>query len=196
MFWKRIQPLKLTEDALLRFKITLLGIKPAIWRRIRVRNCTLAELHNTIQAVMGWENYHLHQFKIDRDRYGPPSPDDFDIDPGMKDEAQVLLSELLPKSGKRTRWIYEYDFGDGWRHRVQFEGCSSIEKNAKYPLCLEGQRACPPEDVGGPWGYAEYVKAVADPDHERHEEFMEWRGPFDPEAFDAKQATREMRNVP
>ena len=114
----------------------------------------------------------------------------------MKDEAQVLLSELLPKSGKRTRWIYEYDFGDGWRHQVQFEGCSSIEKGAKYPLCLEGQRACPPEDVGGPWGFAEYLEAVADPDHERHEEFMEWRGPFDSEAFDTKQATREMRNVP
>ena len=60
MFRKRIQPLKLTEDVLLQFKITLLGIKPAIWRRIHVRNCTLGELHDTIQAVMGWENYHLH----------------------------------------------------------------------------------------------------------------------------------------
>ena len=111
-------------DVLFQFKITLLDIKPAIWRRIQMRDCTLAELHDCIQAVMGWKNYHLHQFEIDRDRYGPPSPDDFDIDPGMKDDSQVLLSQLLPKSGKRTRWIYEYDFGDGWRHQVQFEGCS------------------------------------------------------------------------
>ncbi len=105
------------------------------------------------------------------------------------------MSKLLPKSGKRTRWIYEYDFGDGWRHEVLFEGNPPPEKGKKYPVCLDGERACPPEDVGGPWGYAEFLEAMADPKHERHDEFIEWRGPCDPEAFDVKKTTREMRKV-
>jgi hypothetical protein len=94
---------------------------------------------------------------------------------------------------KRRRWFYEYDFGDGWRHEIVFEGYSPIAKKVKYPLCVEGERACPPEDIGGPWGYAEFLEAIADPDHERHDEFMDWRGPFDPEEFDVKKATSEMR---
>ncbi|MBP89731.1 MAG: hypothetical protein CMJ64_24005 [Planctomycetaceae bacterium] len=171
----------------------LLEISPAIWRRIQVRDCTLADLHDQIQAAFGWWNYHMHQFEIDGERYGPSSPDDFDFGMEMLDESGVLLSQLLPESGKRAKWIYEYDFGDGWRHEIVFEGYPPIDKKVKYPLCVEGERACPPEDVGGPWGYAEYLEAMADPQHERHEELMEWRGPFDPDEFDAKKVTREMR---
>ena len=104
----------------------------------------------------------------------------------MVDESGVLLSKLIPKSGRRSRWIYEYDFGDGWRHEVLFEGFPPADPKAKYPLCLEGERACPPEDCGGPGGYAEYLAAIADPRDEQHEEMLQWRGPFDPEAFDAK----------
>ena len=181
------------SDLIFQFKITLLDIKPAIWRKIQVRDCTLGDLHEHIQAAMGWENYHLHQFSIDGEQYGPPSPDDFDIGMEMIDEDGVLLSGLLPKSGKKTNWIYEYDFGDGWRHEVEFEGYPPMEKGTKFPMCLEGERACPPEDVGGPWGFADYLEALADPKHEQHEELLEWRGPFDPEAFDAKKATKEMR---
>lgn len=174
------------------FKITLLEIKPPIWRRIRVPDCTLAEFHNYIQAAFGWKDYHLHQFEIDGVRYSQAAADGNDFDLDFEDETDVILSNLLPKSGRKSRWIYEYDFGDGWRHEVLFEGHPPVDPKAKHPLCLEGERACPPEDCGGPWGYADYVAAISDPKHGRHDEMMEWRRPFDPEAFDAKQATREM----
>lgn len=183
------------SDLLLQFKITLLDIKPAIWRRIQVKDGTLADLHELIQAAMGWWNYHLHQFEVEGVRYGPLPEDDFDYGLEMEDESSVRLVDLVRKSGKRTRWVYEYDFGDGWRHEVLFEGFPPKQQGQKYPVCLEGERACPPEDVGGPWGYVEYLEAMANPNHERHEEFMDWRGPFDPEAFDPKKATKEMRKV-
>lgn len=184
-----------TSDLLFQFKITLLDIKPAIWRRIQVPDCTLDVLHLYIQAAFGWWNYHLHQFEIDGVRYGPPEPDGMDFGLEMEDESEAVLSALLPKTKRKARWIYEYDFGDGWRHEVLFEGFPPTEPKAKYPLCLEGERACPPEDCGGPWGYVDYLSALADPEHEQHDELLEWRGQFDSEAFDAKKATKEMRKV-
>jgi hypothetical protein len=135
----------------------------------------------------------LHQFEIDGVRYSQLAPDEETFDRGCEDETDVLLSTLIPKSGRKSRWVYEYDFGDGWRHEVLFEGFPSSDPKAKYPLCVGGNRACPPEDCGGPGGYADYLAALSDPQHERHEELLEWRGPFDPEAFDAKKATKEMR---
>jgi hypothetical protein len=182
-------------DLVYQFKVTLLDIKLAIWRRVRVPDCTLADLHGYIQAAFGWWNYHLHQFDIDGERYGPASPDDMDFGLEIRDEAEVTLGKLIPKSGRKPRWVYEYDFGDGWRHEVVFEGVTPADPKAKYPQCVEGERACPPEDCGGPWGYADYLAAVRDPRHEQHEEMLEWRGPFDPEAFDPRKATREMRKV-
>jgi hypothetical protein len=184
-----------TSDLLFQFKITLLDIKPAIWRRILVPDCTLDVLHEYIQAAFGWWNYHLHQFEVEGVRYGPPEPADMDLGLEMEDETKAVLSDLLPKSKRKPRWVYEYDFGDGWRHEIVFENYPPLEKGQKYPLCIEGGRACPPEDVGGPWGYADYLAALADPEHEQHDELLEWRGPFDPEAFDPKKATKEMRKV-
>lgn len=105
----------------------------------------------------------------------------------------MMLSEILPNTGKQFAFKYEYDFGDGWNHEVRYEGSPPLEQGKKYPLCLEGERSCPPDDVGGVWGYAEYLEALADPKHERHEEFMEWNGPFAPDDFDPKKATREMK---
>ena len=183
------------SDLLFQFKITLLDIKPAIWRRIQVQDCTLADLHEYIQAAFGWENYHLHQFEIDGLNYSQPAPDGDDFGMDFEDESDVLLSKLLPKSSRKARWIYEYDFGDGWRHEVLFEGFPPSDPKAKAPLCLEGGRACPPEDCGGPPGYEDYLAAIADPQDEQHEELLDWRGPFDPEAFDAKKATKGMRKV-
>jgi hypothetical protein len=196
--WMHPKPRKrrLRKSKLLyQFRITLLDIRPAIWRRIQVLDCTLAELHEHIQAAFGWWDYHLHRFEIDGMRYSQHAPDGDDFDLEFEDETQVLLSNLLPKSAKQTRWIYEYDFGDGWRHDVLFEGCPPLDPKEKYPLCLEGERACPPEDCGGPWGYVDYLAAIVDPDHEQHEEMLEWRGPFDPDAFDPIMATRKMRKV-
>jgi hypothetical protein len=182
-------------DVIYQFKITLLDIKPTIWRRILVPDCTLADLHQYIQAAFGWWNYHLHQFDIDGERYGPPAPDDMDFGLETIDESDVYLSKLIPRSGRKSRWIYDYDFGDGWRHEVLFEGFPAADPKAQYPQCVAGERACPPEDCGGPWGYADYLATLADPQNERHEELLEWRGPFDPEAFDAKEVTKEMRKL-
>jgi hypothetical protein len=183
------------DHVLYQFKVTLLDIKPAIWRRIQVPECTLFGLHLCIQAAFGWWNYHLHQFLIDGKRYGLPDPEDFDFGDAMVDESGVLLSKLIPKQGRCSRWIYEYDFGDGWRHEVLFEGFPPADPKARYSLCVEGERACPPEDCGGPGGYANYLVSIVDPRDEQHEEMLQWRGPFDPEAFDAKKATKEMRKL-
>jgi hypothetical protein len=182
-------------DLLFQFKITLLGIAPSIWRRIQVPDCTLADLHEYIQAAFGWENYHLHLFEIEGVQFSQPAPDGDDFDVDFEDETDILLSNLLPKSNLKARWIYEYDFGDGWRHEILFEGFPPKDSKAKSPICLEGERACPPEDCGGPWGYGDYLAAIADLQHEQHAEMMEWRGPFDPSVFDAKKATKEMRKL-
>lgn len=184
-----------TLDLLFQFEITILDIEPALWRRIQVPDCTLDVLHEYIQAAFGWENYHLHQFEIGGVRYGPAEPDDMDFGLETEDETGVPLSNLLPETKRKARWIYEYDFGDGWRHEILFEGHVTPEQGREYPLCVDGERACPPEDVGGPWGYADYLEALADPEHEQHDEMLEWRGPFDPGAFDAKKATTEMKKV-
>jgi len=178
------------------FKITLLGSKPPIWRRIQVEDCTLDKLHEYIQTAMGWTNSHLHEFEINGERYGDPEllDDGFD-DSGCIDSTRTKISEILPKTGKRLKISYEYDFGDGWEHEILFEGSPKKElgKNKKYPLCLEGDRACPPEDVGGIYGFYEFLEALADPKHEQHDDFMEWAGDFDPKEFNAKQATKAMK---
>ena len=191
---KSKRKLQSNPDILYQFKITLLESKPPVWRRIQVQDCTLDKLHEQIQTAMGWTNSHLHQFDIKGERYGDPELlDDGFEDFECVDSTVTMLSEILPKTGKRFAFKYEYDFGDGWEHEVLYEGSPPLEKGKKYPLCLEGERGCPPEDVGGVWGYAEYLEALADPKHERHEEFMDWNGPFDPDDFDPKEATREMK---
>lgn len=177
------------------FKITLKEIKPPIWRRIQVKDCTLDKLHEHIQTAMGWTNSHLHQFEINGVRHGDPEL----IYEGWEDEEppvnsrRLKISKIVPADGKRLQFDYEYDFGDGWEHEIVFEGCLRAEKGTRYPLCLEGERACPPEDVGGPYGYQEYLEAMADPKHEGHASWMEWQGPFHPGAFDAGAATKAMR---
>ena len=180
---------------LYQFKITLKDIEPLIWRRIQVKDCSLDRLHEHIQTAMGWTNSHLHQFKIDGVLHGDPDL----ICEGWEDETwpvnslETQVSTIVPEDGSQMLFEYEYDFGDGWEHEILFEGCLSTEKGGRYPVCVDGQRACPPEDVGGTFGYEEYLQAMADPNHEEHESYMEWRGPFDSEAFDADAATRRMR---
>lgn len=181
-------------ERLFQFKITLLESKPPIWRRIQVKNCTLDKLHEHIQTAMGWTNSHLHQFEINDERHGDPEL----IDDGFEDfecvdSTVTKISEIVPKGGKRFQFNYEYDFGDGWQHEVLFEGCLKAEQGKRYPVCLEGERNCPPEDVGGVWGYADFLKAIADPKHEEHDRMLEWSGPFDPEEFDAVKTTKAMR---
>lgn len=179
------------SNMLIQLKVILLEVMPTVWRRFQIEDCTLGDLHEHIQLAMGWENCHMHQFTIEGEQYGPPMPDDFERE--IKDESQVRLSDLLPVSGKRFRFRYEYDFGDGWQHEILFEGFPPMEEGKKLPLCVEGDRACPPEDTGGPWGYAEYLDALTDSDHDRHDEFIEWCGSFDPQDFSAEKATKAMR---
>jgi len=189
------EPAPKSTGELYQFKITLLDYEPPIWRRIQVKDCTLDKLHEHIQTSMGWTNSHLNHFRIDGKLYGDPllMRETFE-ELNYADSTRTLLSAILPKGGERFRFEYEYDFGDGWRHEVLFEGRPPVEPGRRYPLCLEGERACPPEDVGGVWGYADFVEAIADPEHERHGELMEWIGrEFDPEAFDPKAATNAMK---
>src|SRR5262245_85976 len=177
------------------FKITLLDSHPPVWRRIQVKDCTLDKLHEHIQTAMGWTNSHLHHFRVGDQLYGDPllMAENFE-DMGYEDSTTTKLSDLVPKTGKRVGFGYEYDFGDSGRHEVLFEGCVEAERGKRYPLCLEGARACPPEDVGGVWGYADFLNAIQNPDHEDHEGMLEWvGGPFDSNAFDAAKATRRMR---
>jgi len=182
------------SKALYEFKITLKDSKPPIWRRIQVKDCTLDKLHQYIQTAMGWTNSHLHLFQINGERYGDPAllEEDFEAFEYV-DSTRTKISQIVPTDGKPFKFVYEYDFGDSWLHEILFEGCPSPEKGKKYPLCLEGKRTCPPEDVGGIGGFYNYLEALADPKHEDHEQFMEWSGPFNPELFDAREATKEMR---
>lgn len=183
------------QDTVYQFKITLLDSKPPIWRRIQVKDCTLDKLHEHIQTALGWTNSHLHHFRIGEQLYGDPDlmQENFE-EMGYKDSTTTRISDILPKAAKRFRFGYEYDFGDSWDHEVVFEGLVPAEPKKKYPLCVEGARACPPEDCGGIWGYADFLEAIRNPEHEQHEELLEWAGgSFDPEAFDPVKATREMR---
>jgi hypothetical protein len=160
-------------------KITLQNIEPPIWRRIQVpESIPLDELHSILQIVMGWDDYHMHAFRAGKVTYGEPTP----YDPGdIEDEYNVPLGSIAHKG---DTIIYEYDFGDGWEHELKIEKTLPPELNVNYPHCMEGERACPPEDCGGPWGYNNMLEAINNPQHEEHEEFLEWlHGGYDPEYF-------------
>ena len=188
------RPMSASKE-LYQFKITLMNIEPPIWRRIQVQDGTLDELHEHIQTAMGWTNSHLHQFTINGQLYGDPelmNQDDYGDEFEIMDSTATLLSDIVPSGKKSFSFRYEYDFGDSWYHEIVFESRPPLKKK-KYPLCLEGERACPPEDVGGRWGYETFLAAIEDPKHEDHEMYAEWAGDFDPEEFSAVQATKDMQ---
>ena len=112
-----------------------------------------------------------------------------------RDSTQTKLSDILPRGDKSFRFLYEYDFGDSWQHEILFEGRVEAKPGQVYPICHGGHRACPPEDVGGIWGYADFLEAIADPDHDQHHEMKEWvGGKFDPEEFFPAMATLRMQS--
>lgn len=186
---------KTAKKVVYQFKITLLESRPAIWRRILVPEGSLDQLHDCIQAAMGWTNSHLHQFEIARKRYGNPELLDDDwSDAKVISSLDTQLSGLFGGKRPPKKFHYEYDFGDGWEHLIEFEGATPAESGTKYPCCVEGARACPPEDCGGIWGYANFLQAIVDPKHEEHEFYSEWiGGEFDPEEFNATESTKAMR---
>ncbi|MCL4490018.1 MAG: hypothetical protein M1570_18095 [Chloroflexi bacterium] len=168
-------------NSIYQLKVTLQDSHPAIWRRIQVAdNILLPHLHGVLQLAMGWMNSHLHSFQVGKQTFAEPSPDDY---VPVTDYRTVRLNQIAPKV--KDRFVYLYDFGDSWEHEIIVEKILPVEKDARYPRCLDGQRACPPEDVGGVWGYADFVKAIRNPRHPEHDEMLEWvGGEFDPEKFD------------
>ncbi len=171
-------------------KVTLNGSKPPIWRRVQVPgDITLAKLHRILQAAMGWQDYHLHAFEVAGMEYGQPDPDLH-----MRSDKSVKLNQLIP--GEKFKFRYEYDFGDSWVHVLEVEKILPPEPEAHYPRCLAGKRACPPEDVGGIWGYADFLAAIRDPEHPEHDELLEWAGgEFDPEVFDLEAVNGQLAKI-
>jgi hypothetical protein len=171
----------------IRLKVTLKGLKPPVWRRLVVEDTmTLGYLHDAVQAAMGWENSHLHLFLVEREQFGDPGQLD-----DVADEAAVTVGGLAKRGVKS--FDYVYDMGDGWEHAIAIEGSGPLEPGRAYPACVGGKRACPPEDSGGPWGFADMLAALADPGNERHAEFREWIGAFDPAAFSVEAAEARLR---
>ena len=176
------------------FRLSLEGIRPEVWRRVAVpSDFTLAQLHRVIQAAMGWQDYHLHEFIVSGRTYGVPDPD-YDIDRDVIDDRTAHLRDLNLSPG--TRVAYLYDFGDNWRHIVELEDVLSVGSEAAIPVCLAGEHATPPEDVGGVSGYEEFLEILADPSHEEHEHMRSWVGRrFDPEYFSNEEANRRLRKA-
>jgi len=179
-----------SEAAIYQIKVTLRDIEPPIWRRIQVPGeVTLEELHDVLQTVMSWWDYHLHQFIIEETYYGVPHPE-YGVE--MVDESQVQLKEVVEEG---STVLYEYDFGDSWFHLLEVEKVMGPEPGQRYPVCVGGERATPPEDVGGIYGYQLYLEAMEDPEHAEHEMYLQWRGEFDPEEFDLKAVNEALREL-
>ncbi|OGS18485.1 MAG: hypothetical protein A3J83_05055 [Elusimicrobia bacterium RIFOXYA2_FULL_40_6] len=192
------------------FKIKLLEIKPDIWRRIQVpENYTFWDLHVAIQDSMGWTDSHLHEFRVRHPLTARETNLGIPVDEDEKDPNQIFpdweyrIADIFGEYN--TEILYVYDFGDDWRHMVILEGIRERDKNTQYPLCLDGARACPPEDVGSSNGYDDFLEIISDPNHEEYKEYIDWASSqidikkgyqscregnkttkFDPEHFDVK----------
>lgn len=180
-------------------KVTLAHIRPPIWRRLCVPSDTpLDVLHLALQAAFGWQDSHEHEFRVGRARYGVPDPDANKL----RDEAEMTVAEALPHKSSSAQ--YTYDLADCWLHTISVErieaeapsqGGRSLRPRRKRNAvtCLDGARAAPPEDCGGPASYDDFLRALAHPNHVRHAEMSEWsRGIFDPEQFDAAFVNRRL----
>jgi pRiA4b ORF-3-like protein len=172
-------------------RVTLADVAPPVWRRVQLPGAyTLDRVHRVIQHAMGWMDLHLHSFEIDGVQYGEPDPEGELM---LRDELEVRLDAVAAKG---TRFLYTYDFGDWWEHDVVVEDVVTAEPDERYPVCVAGERACPPEDVGGGFGYAELLAALRDPTHPQHEQMRGLvRFGFDPEDFEPDRATTLVRRL-
>lgn len=192
---KKVLKKKGDSGAIYQLKISLKGAKPPIWRRILIpADMELINLHAAIQAAMGWENCHLHQFKKGRTFFMPEPENDgagfsnFDTE----DSTGVRIDQLL--CAEKDKIEYEYDFGDSWDHEVLLEKVLEPAAGTVYPVCVKGKGACPPEDCGGLWGYYNLLEILGDPEDEEHEGMLAWAGgPIDPAAFDLDEANARLR---
>jgi hypothetical protein len=176
-------------------RITLREVDPPILRILQIKgNANLGKLHDYIQGAMGWQDYHLHEFKIKGKRYRAEELMYEDVDESdMRDERDYRLNKLLQEG---DCFEYVYDYGDYWEHEILVEKIVPAEEGVYYPICTYGERACPPEDCGGPGGYEELLKVLSEPDHEDYKHLSGWAGKdFDSEKFDAKKTDRMLRNI-
>jgi Plasmid pRiA4b ORF-3-like protein len=164
---------------IVRLKIVLTNTEPPIWRRVEVpAETTLKQLHAVIQAVMGWDDDHLHQFQLGRQNL----------------PARVGLDELA--AGGVKRFTYFYDMGDSWEHRIQIEKRLSADSALSYPRFVDGAMRCPPEDVGGIPGFYEFLEAIADPNHPDHEDRLDWYGGlFDPKDLEPERINKDLARL-
>jgi len=178
-----------TSKRIYQFRVILEDTQPMVWRRIIVpASYTFWALHVAIQDAMGWLDYHLHVFNMPNpktgtiDRIGIPLESEFEDATPVLPGWEITLAEYFGERGDRTR--YEYDFGDGWIHDVVLEKISKPTRSAHYPTCIDGARACPPEDCGGPFGFEDLLAALVDPNDERYAELRDWVGAdYDPAHF-------------
>ena len=177
-------------DVIYQLKITLKHVRPPIWRRFLVESdMKFSDLHKVIQTVMGWTNTHLHAFRIGSNTYALPDKESMMRD---VDSRKVRLNETIRSEGQK--FLYEYDFGDGWEHTIVLEKIVPRDLKLKYPICLAGKRSCPPEDCGGPWGYGDLLKILKDPTDKQYDEYQEQVGEyFDPEEFDLPFINEQLR---
>jgi len=190
----RAMPLPVGERVY-QLKVTLRRIRPPIWRRLQVRgDTTLGQLNRYLQVAMGWWNSHLHLFRIGRTECRQPDPEeDMFWEIKAQDENAAVLEEVVRAAKARFRYVY--DFGDHWEHEIVVEKILPLADGVRYPVCLAGQRACPPEDCGGPVGYGELLQALGDPDHPEHDSWTEWvGGTFDAEELDLDELNRRLRS--
>lgn len=178
--------------SLYQLKITLADIQPPIWRTLTVPSSIgLAKLHAVLQIAMGWKDCHLHQYTLGKVNYGIPDPEFAD---DIIDESGVRLSALL--KSKQDSLVYEYDFGDGWVHTIVLEDVAPYTLDTNAARCLAGERACPPENIGGPPGYEYFMSAWADSAHPEHKDIRQWAGKrFSPDKFDMAAINKKLAKL-
>jgi hypothetical protein len=181
-----------SAELVYQIKITLQDSKPPIWRRLLVmESVSLYKLHQIFQVAMGWTDSHLHQFIVGEKYYGIPSSEDWRP---VLDERRYRLNQIAP--AENSKFIYEYDFGDSWGHVILVEKIQPSESGMKYPICVKGKQACPPEDVGGVWGYLEFLEAMSSSAHKEHDKYVAWVGEkFDPAKFDINKVNQALRKI-
>lgn len=182
---------------ILRLKVTLKECKPTVWREIEIASSmTLAGLHDVLQTLMGWEDYHLWAFEFGRRRFELPDPDGMDpMGKPSEDPGHVTVGELLVK--KNQKLAYNYDFGDDWWIEIEVQAVVKPEPKVRYPRCITGERSGPPEDCGGPGGYQELLAARRNPKSSHAKELLEWAGEdWDPDAFDLAAINEALSALP
>ena len=177
-------------------RVELLGIEPLVWRRVRVPAAMpLRDLHGVLQTVMGWQDCHLHEFRVGDALVGIVDRPELDTPEHMEDERKWTVAKVVASGA--SEFEYVYDFGDHWVHRVIVEPATRSHIPGTASLCLAGEGACPPEDVGGAPGYAQFLEALADASHSEHETYVDWvGGVWDVKGIDLNRVNRELRSLP